>query len=264
MLFELRDRFRLRRTLQADGWIFETDPIAQRAVELFALPKERVTVVRPSPGTLVQPNRRHAETAERCRKLPDGYRILMLSGWHLNKGLTIVPAVAQELKERHGVNDIVFVLTISPEHPASKSIMADAEARGVAKNIVLFGSVPPEGCVELYRATQCLLLLSLLESFSNNMIESWVMERPLLITDAEWSRGTCGAAAHYVDRDDPEDIAAGILQVRQDPAYAASLVRAGVELLASYPSLADKVQQYVDFIERIISLGKLGARVSNG
>jgi glycosyltransferase involved in cell wall biosynthesis len=255
ILYRIRDRFRLQRTLNADAWIFESDQIAERAKRLFGLPDDRVAVVRPSPSGLVGPSKSHEATAALCAQLPVGYRVLLLSGWHPNKGIDILPEVARCLREDFGLSDVRFVMSMNAEHPDGRKFMARMKQLGVSNSFVFTGSVAPEACVELYRACDCVLLLSLLESFSNNIVEAWAMNKPLLITDAEWSRALCGRGALYVERRNPTSIAAAIAQLRADSALRARLCGSGQVQLQSHPTPSRKVEQYVHFIERFAALG---------
>jgi glycosyltransferase involved in cell wall biosynthesis len=214
-----------------------------------------VAVVRPSPSATITPSHDHPGTRARCSKLPSGFRVLMLSGWHMNKGLEIVPRVASVLRDDHGITDCVFVLSVPEDHPRSADMRREAERLGVLNNLVFFGSVPQDGCAELYRATDATLLLSVLESFSNNIIESWTMGRPLLITDAEWAHELCGNAACYVQRDSERDIARGLAELIQNQPSRQRLVEQGYVMARSYPTLGEKTASYVRFIEQIAALG---------
>jgi glycosyltransferase involved in cell wall biosynthesis len=255
MLYRMRDKLRLARTLKADGWVFETPAIAERAQRLYGLPEERVAVVRPSASSLISEMQEHSAVRERCAALPEGFRVLLLSGWHMNKGLNIIPRVAHELKQTHGIHDVRFVLTVPPAHPMSQRLAAEAEELGVADSVVIFDSVPQDGCAEVYRATDAVMLLSVLESFSNNIIEAWTMGRPLVITDAEWSRGVCGTGAMYVDRNDPKAIASALMKLRESESVRAELTAAGASVAREYPTLSEKTQQYINVIRRIAGLG---------
>lgn len=258
-LYRFRDRFRLSRTLAADGWIFETDQIAERAKSLFGLAADRVTVVRPSASHAVQPDRRHPVTAARCRALPTGYRILLLTGWHKNKSLDLLPEVAKHLRALS--QRVTFVITVPEEHPYSRNLMEIARRLGVDDYFHFFGSVEPDGCVELYRRSDAVLLLSLLESFSNNIIEAWTMKCPLVITDSDWSRGICGPAAMYVDRTDAASVAKALSTLRHDRTLVKRIVQAGHEMRDLYPDSASKLRETVMFLERIHALGprRIGA-----
>lgn len=254
-IYRLRDFFRLRRTLQADALVFETDLLAERAVALFALPRDRVTAIKASPSPFVQPTRHNSDVAERCAGLPDGFRVLLLSGWHPNKGLGMLPRIAASAQRASGEKDFYFVTTLRASHPASRAIRREAEALGIAPNIIFFDAVEAAGCVELYRSSDAVLLLSVLESFSNNIIEAWSMQRPLVITDAEWSRRICGDAAVYVDRSDPRDVAAAVVRLRLDCEHRQRLIENGKEMLRRHPDPRQKFEQHVQFLERVRMMG---------
>ena len=246
---ELVDHGRRRRLRQADAVIFETEDLAERAVHHLRLDAQRVHVVRPSVSSLVGEHLQHQETAERCRTLPVGFRVLLLSTYNPNKNFELLPRIAQVL-QRQRCDDTVFVITLPPAAPQLRTLMQLAAELGVADRLHNIGPVPQAGCTELYRACDAVILPSQLESFSNTIAESWAMGRPLLISDLPWAHSLCGRGARYFRYDDPSDAAARILELRADAGQRAQLVDAGFRQLASYPNAEQRFRQYLEILER--------------
>jgi glycosyltransferase involved in cell wall biosynthesis len=246
---EVIDHGRRRRLSQADAVVFETEDLAARAVHHLRLDARRVHVVRPSVSSLVGEHLRHEETAARCRALPAGFRVLLLSVYNPNKNFELLPRIAQVL-QRRGADDTVFVITLPHTAPQLRALMKLAADLGVADRLHNIGPVPQAGCAELYRVCDAVILPSQLESFSNTIAESWAMGRPLLVSDLPWAHSLCGAGARYFRYDDPEDAAARIRELRADAGERAALVEAGLRQLAGYPSAEQRFRQYLEILER--------------
>jgi glycosyltransferase involved in cell wall biosynthesis len=249
-LRELVDVGRRRRVKAADGVVFETEDLAERAVRHLRLDARRVHVVRPSISSLVGEHARHPETAARTAALPDGFRVLLLSVYNPNKNFELLPRIARALHRHAGDDDTIFVLTLPYDAPQLRAIRAAAAALGVADRVWNFGPVPQAGCAELYRTCHAVILPSQLESFSNTIAESWTMGKPLLISDLAWARTLCGSGALYFRYDDADDAAARILELRSDADFRQRVVQAGYKQLAAYPTAEQRFRQYLEILEQ--------------
>ena len=244
------DALRMSRLRHADHIIFETEDLAQRAVRLMNFPRERVSWVKPSVSSLVSATKEHIRTHERCRTLPTGFRVLLLSTYNPNKNIDLLPRIAKVLSERSPDHDIYFVLTLSRESAGTVKIMNDARMLGVENRVINLGPIPQEGCAEVYRACNLVILPSQLESFSNTIAEAWTMERPLLISDLAWARSLCGTGAAYYKYRDPYDAADLILHLRKDRGHYNALIDQGRSMLNTYPKAGERFRQYLSIIER--------------
>ena len=92
------------------------------------------------------------------------------------------------------------------------------------------------------------MLLSKLESFSNNIIEAWHFKRNLVIADEPWARSICENAALYVDRDDPYNIVESIATLEANQERKNFLISAGVDKLEEFPSIEQKIQEEINFL----------------
>jgi glycosyltransferase involved in cell wall biosynthesis len=244
------DLLRMLRLRQADHVIFETEDLARRAVRLKGFQCERVSWVKPSVSSLVAPDKEHIPTRELCRRLPKGFRVLLLSTYNPNKNIDLLPRIAKVIDERFPDNDMVFVMTLPPQSSSTLEILKDAQKLGVSDRIVNLGPIPQEGCAEVYRACNLVILPSQLESFSNTIAEAWAMRKPLLISDMDWSRSLCNAGAAYFRYRDSHDAAEQIHRIRNDSCYYTALVAEGESMLRTYPTACERFRQYLSIIER--------------
>ena len=147
----------------ADKIIFQSKVMAAAAIELNKLDSKNVYVVKGSCSSLVSPGLHHS-TAAQCARLPKGYRVLLLTVYRPHKNIFILPKIAAILREIHHTEDVVFVTTLAPKHPATAAYLADAKRRGVESMAYNFGPVPEAGCAELYSAVDAVILPSSIES----------------------------------------------------------------------------------------------------
>jgi glycosyltransferase involved in cell wall biosynthesis len=251
VLKTLIDRQRLRRLRKADIKIFETTDLAQRAMQQNGFLPETVHVVPPACSSLVSAEGFDTATAERCRGLPDGFRILLIAGYHPNKNFDILVDTAVLLR-RSGLQMVRFVLTLPATDPGAQAIFARADKLGVADQIVNFGPVPPQGCCELYRGCDAAVLPSTLESFSNMIAESWAMQKPLLISDLDWARSLCGDGAIYFAHRNPQSLCEAIQLLVNGGVDVTRLMQSGLKQLQQYPSARQRFERYMDVIERSV------------
>lgn len=241
-------------TARADFWVFETGTLARRAVELCGFPADRVGVVRMAASSLVGTEKVNPQVVEQYeRKIPQGFRLLHLCGAHPNKRLHCLPALAVSLRQR--IPDFVFVLTAPVSSPYVASIMEQARQLGVERHFASVGPCPPENVASLISCCQAMCTFSRLESFSNNFVESWRMNRPLIVTDADWARDSCGQAALYVQPEAPDACADAMAELVRDVSMQQSMVAAGCRQLAAYPDPAAKNRMYYELIDRAAAMG---------
>jgi len=244
------DYYRKRKTLNADAIVFENESMRQRAISLFKYPHEKTIFIRPSVSFHLNTSKDLITIKEKCSKLPKGYNLLMLTGWHKNKNIEIVPFILRILKSY--ASDFNFIITVSLNHPQSIGLFDEAKRQEVENNIYFFDSIEPYEVETLINSVDAVVLLSLLESFSNNIIEAWAYKKPLIISDKEWSRSICNDAALYVDRINPQDIADKINLLRNNISYSEILVKNGIEELKKYPTPIEKVNLQINFLYKVL------------
>lgn len=242
---------RLQRLHQADIRIFETDDLAQRAVSLFGYHPAATHVVRPACSSLVSEGALHQETRAKCQNLPVGFRVLLVAGYHPNKNIDLLVRTAAVLKAR-GVRDFSFVLTLPVGSEGEKCILDLAHDLGVSQHIHNVGTVPQQGCAELYRVCDVAVLPSTLESFSNMIAESWAMKTPLLISDLSWARALCRDGALYFTHNDAGSLADELMKLMQGEVDIAGVIQSGCQRLAQYPTSQQRFLDYLSIIEKAI------------
>jgi glycosyltransferase involved in cell wall biosynthesis len=100
--------------------------------------------------------------------------------------------------------------------------------------VVTTGFVTDEELRALYSAAECLLFPSLWEGFGFPPLEAMACGAPVVTSDRPAIPEVVGDAAITVNPTDPEQIAAGLLRVLNDPALADSLRAKGLERSARF------------------------------
>lgn len=241
------DFFRKRGTFSADGLVFENKAMLNRSVDFFKFPSDRAKFIAPSISS-------HLEGFDVCRLAPasdKGFKILLLTSWHGNKNLGILPHVARCLQDS-GMR-CTFLISLRPEEAAS--VYSASQEMGVSHAFEFIGTVDPNNVAEIVQKSSAMMLLSKLECFSSNIVEAWHFERPLFCADEPWSRAACGEAAFFVNRDSPSHIAETILSVSSDQTKYRDMVEAGRKALGGLNTPASKFDEQWTFLEHIASLG---------
>lgn len=193
------DKVRLHLAHQADELILETDYLAKRAK--FGVFKEKTLhVVKMAPSAMVSKsiNETLKNNNSQPRKTID---ILYLSGAHENKRIHELASIFSELNRSQNLYRLITTL---PENSKYYSTVKRAfEESGSPFSLKNIGPIPPENVGQLLTNVDGMINTALLESFSNNWVEAWLAEIPLITTDADWSRDACGNAAIYIDIKNP-------------------------------------------------------------
>ncbi|MFT6214448.1 MAG: glycosyltransferase involved in cell wall biosynthesis [Roseivirga sp.] len=242
---KLIDYYRAFGLKRASALIFENPAMEKRAHSLWSFSPDRTTYIPPSIH--------HTDTNKsfQSRNLNNNYNILMLCGWQRNKNIHLIPKIAAEAKSRQ--LKLHFTITVALDNSIDSHLFEkEMSYEGVGDMISLIGQVSPQKVPELYLKSDGIVLLSKLESFSNNIIEAWTYGVPLFITDHDWARNICGEAAFYVDRDDYVNIVDSIEKVILSEKLQLEYQVLADKTLRSYPSIDEKTKRELDFIKQII------------
>lgn len=240
----LIDRFRLYGIKRADGIIFETELLERKCHELYMV-QGVTTTIKPSIFTI---------SGNKTFSLPKRYKSILkgmfLCGWQLNKNIMLIPEIASYLKKDKF--PFLFIITAPLDNSSThKSFVDKIKKYNVEDYIYLSNSVPKEQLKSLYEQIDFVFLLSKLESFSNNIIEAYSFNKALIVADEEWSRWICKDSAIYVDRDNPFEIAKTIKQYSENKDLYNFIIKNGLKMLKTYPSIETKTIQELDFIKKV-------------
>ena len=245
LLFKkLIDRYRIWGLKRASGIIFETSVLEKRCIEIYKFKALTITI---KPSISIP-------KANLDFEMPYEYigksKGLLLCSWQLNKNIMIIPEICSVLKSRK--QDFLFIIT-APKDGSKiyQEFIKKVRQYNVEQYIYISGTVPKEKLVSLYSQVDIVFLLSKLESFSNNIIEAWAYNKPLVVSDEDWAHDICGDGALYVNRDDPNDISFNITNLLTDINLYNQIIYEGVKKLNEYPPIEERTKQELNFIKKV-------------
>ena len=162
----------------------------------------------------------------------------------------LIPKLAAIAKAKNF--NLHIVLTAPADKNIYHRIFLDKVAlHGVEDIVSVVGSVENSQLASIYKQIDVVVLLSKLESFSNNILEAWKFKKPLLISDELWSRSICKNAAVYVLRDSVSDILSKLNRLYLDAKYRHYLINQGNKQLSTFPTTDKKIEQEFNFVKYI-------------
>ena len=236
------DQYRIFALKRAYCVVFESPELYRRSKQLFKIKKTSLIL----PSIPVE----QKSTSSPLVADPSKFRILLVCGWQRNKNILLVPELASHLIKE--IPNAEFIVTTELDNSLiSNEFDALLDQFETRDNISLIGQVGKSQLQDLYQKTNCLLLLSKLESFSNNIIEAWKFKSPLVISNEHWARGICENSALYCDRDSCIDITSRLVEVSKSPAVRDELINSGLDQLKKYPSDEERFFQEIELLRSL-------------
>lgn len=232
---------------RADALIFENQAMYSRTKRIFGKNKKSI-YIKPSISVTKEEG-----TFSINKTYQDSIVGLFLCGWQLNKNIMMIPEIIKEVNLLGRHIEIIFTVSDSDENQIANEFKEKIMSTGVSDSIHFVGSVNKNNLSALYKCIDYVFLLSRLESFSNNIIEAWYYEKPLIISDQEWAHGICGKAAVYVKRDNAHDIASKIIATDQGK-IRDTVVSYGKEEYSKYPSIEKRTEAEIDYVKEIAAI----------
>ncbi len=211
---------------RADRLIAISQSGAQDIVRHLRMPRERIDVVPLGPGV----EARVAPTPEGALRerlgLGDGPIVLAVSAKKAHKNLVRLVEAMLIVGEREPAAMLVL-----PGRPTEHEheLRALSARLGLAANVAFPPYVDQADLEGLYAAAACFVLPSLNEGFGLPILEAMLRDVPVACSNTSAMPEVAGDAARYFDPLRPDDIAAAVLELLDDPALASRLVAAGRE-----------------------------------
>lgn len=239
------DEFRTWLAQTADEIVLETDYLKTRS-EGVLFKKAKLHVVKMAPSLLVTEGLRGQVKTNK-----ESFDILYLAGPHPNKRIHLLGPIFARLNA--GNQRFRLITTLPTGSPYLKQVEQSFAENRCLEALSNLGPVTPDSVGRLIAGVDAMVNVALLESFSNNWVEAWAADVPLITTDADWAKASCGDAAIYIDPTDPSTSADRLLSVFSDPEAVRNMVAAGKRQLQSLPTAHEKFRQYMKIIESALA-----------
>lgn len=233
---KLKDVYRLYGARSSDLVFVENKAIYQRLVEQKT--HGEVRYIAPSVDLL------------EMNLIPKRVRIFgVLSGWQRNKNIDILPYLAKEIKSL-GVR-VEFHLSLDEDSNDSYAhdIYEMIDSLNVRDMFKFKGTIDKDDIPSFYASVDAIMLLSNLESFSNNIAESWAFSRPIILQDVEWARYVCDSSGFYIGLENIEKEVLRLMAFCDNQDEIMSRVMQGRKMLHSLNSHRKKLQIEIDYIQ---------------
>ncbi len=248
LIKKLIDFYRVYGLENANGIIFENSLLESKCHDLFKI-KGITTTILPSINLLYDQKFIDLNGLS-TNKLPKSNKGLFLCGWQRHKGIMLIPEIASILRNK-GIS-FNFILTAPKDFSKMHLEFVDLVKKyNVNEHVSIIGSVNKNQLKSLYKQIDLVFLLSTLESFSNNIVEAWTYEKPLLISDEEWAHGLCDDAAFYVNRTDTNLICNSIENILNDKNSVLEIIKNGKTKLNELNSIEDKTSIELSFLNKV-------------
>lgn len=248
---EFKDVLRLWAARQSHEIIVETEYLANRArKDMFS--DKIVHVVKMEPSKLVLKSLQENDLIKNDDNIVD---LLYLSGPHPNKRIHLLAEILFELNKLATHNKTCsfrLVVTLPKQHLYTRQIIAAFEKSNASDFLINLGSVQQEDVGKILRRVDGVINISKLESFSNNWVEAWAAELPLISVDADWARASCNDAAIYVDPLRVKETASRMYDLYCDRKTYNKVIQAGADQLLSLKEKGMKINQYEFIIKAAI------------
>jgi glycosyltransferase involved in cell wall biosynthesis len=207
---------------RADAIVTISEFTAREIVEKLGVPRERITVCLPGAPDWI-----------RQSKPPDGGYVLFLGTLEPRKNVAglldawerVIDVIDRARAFRTSVPQLVLAGKATEE---SRSWLARLERPPLRGRVRHVGYVHPENRRELYEGARLLVQPSLEEGFGMPVLEAMTAGVPVVAADRGALPEVLGDAGLLVDPNRPDRIAAAIVQMLNDEAFAAACISRGL------------------------------------
>lgn len=243
---KLIDWYRYYLTKKSDVIIFETETLKNRAELITDFQNKRLEVVKMA----VNKDLKRLDDNNLMNSRSNTFNILYLASSHPNKRQHLIVPIAEEMRKMN--IKCKFILTMN-NNSYTDEIKESINNLKLFEYIQIIPPVSPDEISAVISNSDSLINIAKLESFSNNFVEAWTFQKPLIVTEADWSRDNCKNAALYINPEDPEASANAIIRLINDKHLREYFVDEGIENFRDLNDYRSKSIKYINIIKEVES-----------
>lgn len=237
-----KDFLRLHLSRRSDVIVLETEYLANLAEARCVFPKSTVEVVYMEPSRYQIKRERSFFNADHS-----AFKILMLCSDHPNKRIPRAVTLVSTYN-KNAESKLQLIVTLPDTcRLLSRKDFKNSFDKGELLNV---GPVDVSEVSGLISECDALINISVLESFSNNWVEAWMYEKPLISVDNPWCRSSLGLAALYFDVEDQSSFNGALNSLTRESTRR--LVTAGQDRLGMLYSKGKKIEQYFSIFDKYL------------
>ncbi len=198
---------------------------ARDLVELYRVPRSKISVIHEGIDASFQPAPLDEQAAIRARYSPIRPYLLMLGTLEPRKNHLLALQALARIKALGLPHRLVIA---GGAGWLFEPIQAQIRRLALEDDVVFAGYVPQADLAALYSAAACLLMPSLYEGFGFPVLEAMACGTPVIASRAASLPELGGDAALYVPTDDPDALAAAIHLIASQPALVEAMRQAGL------------------------------------
>lgn len=159
-------------------------------------------------------------------------RYILCVGTHAYKNLA--GSVRAFDTVRRQIRQPIHLVVAGTTRPLEDAVVNLIEELGLEERVVFTGYFPDEQLGHLYRCAELLLFPSFYEGFGLPVLEAFACGTPVVASNRGSLPEVAGDAAVLVDPNDPDQIAAGVLKILNEPGIRAENQRRGLDRVRQF------------------------------
>lgn len=228
-----------------DYFVTQTDTVKNGLIEIMRKESNKVKVV----GNVLPAIYKTMDSSH--ISLNDGKVHIAAVGAGAHKNLDIIPDILNVLRQKLGVDNFVFHLTLPNTARELGVINRKAKELGVLGGIFNHGNMKQQELAEMYKYCDLCLLPTVLEVFSASSIEAMFFKLPTVATNLSFNTEVLKDSCLYYTPMNAQEAALSLFQLYQDRELQQSLVYKMQQRLRSFCDYDNYFNETVDFLVNV-------------
>lgn len=250
---KIKDLYRYFLVKSSDVVVFETDTLKSRAIKLKNFDASKTFVVKMAVSKLVADAGEKNKNSDFTKDIVNKRKILYLGSGHPNKRQHLLINLIKEMKLIN--NNFIFITTMQ-KNSYSDVVLKQIKEEGLEGYLLNLGTIDTKDAGKLIKECDAIINIAALESFSNNFIEAWTLRKPLILTNEDWAKDSCGNSALYINPTDSVESAARIVELLNNQKLQENMVETYNKTLSNYLNYKEKTAEYVELISNFKGVKK--------
>lgn len=168
-----------------------------------------------------------------------------------HKNLDIIPDVLKCLRDKHGIENVRFHVTIPEGTSILKLILQRLKDYGFQNRLINHGRMSQIELANMYRHSQMMFLPTLLEVFSASILEAMYFDLKIVASDFPFNSEVIKDAGLLFRPTDAEDAANKLATIIQNPELQNELSEKMKERLKLYRDYKAHFDSTISFLEEV-------------